>query len=68
MLFYGRQRRGFPFLLIAMLVVIVALAFGFANPQAAEFARDYLGLLFIVLLAGAVLVAFLAVVRPRRRP
>lgn len=68
MLFYGRQRRGFPLLLIAMLAIIGLLALGFANPRAAAFARDYVGLLFIALLAGAVLVAFLAVVRPRRRP
>ena len=67
LLFYGRRRRGFPLLLVATFAAIIALALASANPRVADLARGYAGVFFLVLLAAVVVLAVLAVVRPRRR-
>ena len=65
--FYGRRRRGVPWLLLGTLAVIVVLALSFAIPGGADMWRAIapfvLGLLIIGALAGAILAAL----RPRRR-
>ena len=68
MLFYGRPRRGFPWLLAGMVVAVVLLALVFAVPGGAEGARVLAAIVFGLVLAGALVLAVVAVVRPRRRP
>jgi hypothetical protein len=67
MLFYGRRRQGFPGLLIALFGVILVLSLAFASPDAARFLRDSVGVWSLILVAGLVVIAVLAVLRPRRR-
>jgi hypothetical protein len=67
MLFYGRRRRGFPWLLLAVLVVVGALALVFAIPGGADVSRTLAALLVALVLAGAVVAAIVAVFFPRRR-
>jgi len=68
LLFYGRRRRGFPWLLAAILVAAAAFGLLFAVPGGADFSRGAAAALFGLVLAGAVLLAIVAVLRPRRRP
>lgn len=68
LLFYGRRRRGFPWLLAGVLAVILAFALLFALPGGADVSRAAAAIVFGLLLAGAVVLAVLAVLRPRRRP
>jgi hypothetical protein len=65
--FYGRQRRGVPWLLIAVLVAIVVLGLTFAVPGGADMLRSVAPVLIGVLLVAAILVAIAAMLRPRRR-
>lgn len=67
MLFYGRRRRGFPWLLAGVLAVIVVLAVVFAIPGGADFSRAVAAVVFGLLLVGALAFAVLAILRPRRR-
>jgi Na+/melibiose symporter-like transporter len=68
LLFYGRRRRGFPWLLAGVAVVIVGFALLFAIPGGADVSRTIAALVFGALLAAAFVLAVLAVLRPRRRP
>jgi uncharacterized membrane protein len=68
MLFYGRRRRGFPWLLAGIFAVALALGLVFALPGGADFSRGAAAALFGLLLAGAIVLAIVAVLRPRRRP
>ena len=68
LLFYGRRRRGFPWLLAGMLGVLLVLAALFAIPGVADLSRVIAAAFFGVLLAGAVVFAIAAALRPRRRP
>lgn len=68
LLFYGRRRRGFPWLLVGVLATIAALAFLFAIPGGADASRLVAGGLFGLLIVGALVLAIVAVLRPRRRP
>lgn len=67
LLFYGRQRRGVPFLLIGLLAAIFALALLFAVPGGADYSRlaigFFAGLLVVAIAAAFVVAAFF----PRRR-
>lgn len=65
--FYGRRRRGVPWLLVGMLVVIVVLALSFAIPGGADMWRAVAPFLFGFLILGAMVAAVVAVLRPRRR-
>ena len=67
LLFYGRQRRGFPWLLLVMVVVIVALALTFAIPGGADMWRAVAPIIFGLLLVVALVAAIAAALRPRRR-
>ena len=68
LLFYGRRRRGFPWLLAG--IVLPALAFGalFALPGGVDFSRGAAVAVFVLAFAGAIGLAIVAVLRPRRRP
>jgi hypothetical protein len=66
-LFYGRQRRGVPWLLIAVIVSVVLLALTFALPGAADMWRSVAPVILGVLLLVAILAAIAAILRPRRR-
>ena len=65
--FYGRQRRGVPWLLITVIVGVVLLALTFALPGGAELWRSVAPVLIGLLLVGAIVAAIAAVLRPRRR-
>jgi hypothetical protein len=67
LLFYGRQRRGVPWLLIGVVVGVVLLALTFAWPGAADMWRSAAPVLIGVLLVAAILGAIAAMARPRRR-
>ena len=67
LLFYGRQRRGVPWLLIGVVVGVVVLAVTFAIPGGPEMWRSVAPILIGVLLVGAIVAAIAAVARPRRR-
>jgi hypothetical protein len=65
--FYGRQRRGFPWLLVGMTVVIIGLAISFAIPGWADMWRTVAPVAFVLLIVGALVAAIAAAFRPRRR-
>ena len=67
LLFYGRQRRGFPWLLVGLAVVIVALALSFAIPGWADMWRGVAPVIFGLLIVAALVAAVVAVLRPRHR-
>jgi len=67
LLFYGRQRRGVPWLLIALLAGVVLLALTFAVPGGPELWRSVAPVLMGVLLVAAIVAAIAAGLRPRRR-
>ena len=65
--FYGRQRRGMPWLLIAVVVGVVVLAITFAVPGGPEMWRTVAPILIGALLVGGIVAAIAAMARPRRR-
>jgi hypothetical protein len=67
LLFYGRQRRGVPWLLIVVIVSVVLLALTFALPGAADMWRSVAPVILGVLLLVAIVAAIAAMLRPRRR-
>jgi len=68
LLFYGRRRRGFPWLLVIVLAAILTFGLVFAIPGGADASRGLAAAIFGLLLLGAVALAVVAVLRPRRRP
>jgi len=68
--FYGRKRRGFPGLLVALLVAVVVLGALFGLPHGADLSRFVIvvtvSALVLVILAALALVA-IAVMRPPPR-
>jgi hypothetical protein len=67
LLFYGRRRRGFPWLLVAVFLSVLVLALTFAVPGGVDMWRAVAPVLFGVLLVGALVAAVVASFRPRRR-
>ena len=65
--FYGRQRRGFPWLLVIVFIAIIALAITFAIPGGADMWRTVAPFAFGFLILGALVAAIVAALRPRRR-
>ena len=65
--FYGRQRKGFPWLLAVSVIAIVALALSFAIPGGADMWRTIAPVAFGVFILLAVVAAVVAALRPRRR-
>lgn len=68
LLFYGRRRSGFPWLLAAVFATVVIFALVFALPGGADVSRVVAGVVFGLLVAGAIVFAVFAVFNPRRRP
>lgn len=67
MFFYGRQRRGFPWLLVGLAAAVLLLALTFGLPGAAGFWQS-IGLIFVaVLILGTIGAVIAALVRPRRK-
>jgi hypothetical protein len=66
-LFYGRQRKGFPWLLVILVIAIVALALSFAIPGGADMWRAVAPVAFGVFILFALAAAIVAALRPRRR-
>ena len=67
LLFYGRQRRGVPWLLIAVIFAVLLLALTFAIPGAADMWRSVAPVILGVLVLVAIVSAIAALLRPRRR-
>lgn len=67
LLFYGRQRRGVPWLLIAVVVGVLLLGLTFAVPGGADVWRSVAPIVIGVLLLAAIVAAIAAMLRPRRR-
>ena len=67
LLFYGRQRRGVPWLLIGVVVGVVLLGLTFAVPGGADVWRSVAPIVIGVLLLAAIVAAIAAILRPRRR-
>jgi hypothetical protein len=67
LLFYGRRRRGVPWLLIAVIISVVLLALTFAVPGGADMWRSVAPIILGVLLLVAIVAAIAAMLRPRRR-
>jgi Na+/melibiose symporter-like transporter len=66
--FYGRRRRGFPWLLVGVFAAVLVLALLFAIPGGSDLSWAVAGVAFGLLIGGAVVLAVVAVLRPRRRP
>ncbi len=66
--FYGRPRRGFPWLLLGVFLAVVVLGLVFAIPGGADVSRGLAAALFGALLVVAIVAAIVAAFRPRRRP
>jgi hypothetical protein len=65
--FYGRKRKGFPWLLAILMIAIVALALSFAIPGGADMWRTVAPIAFGFLILCALIAAIVAALRPRRR-
>lgn len=65
--FYGRQRRGVPYLLIGVFVAVVVFALLFALPNGADYSRGVAVFFFGLLVVGIAGAVVLAVFFPRRR-
>jgi amino acid transporter len=68
--FYGRRRRGFPGLLVGVLVAAVALGLLFGLPHGADLS-GYVTVVaigaLVLLILGSLVLAAIAAVRPPRR-
>ena len=67
MFFYGRRRRGFPWLLVGVLLAVLVFALIFAIPGGADVSRTVVIVVGGLLLGAAVTFAVVAVVAPRKR-
>lgn len=65
--FYGRRRRGFPWLLAGVLGAVLVFALFFAIPGGSDISRLIAGVVFGLLIVGSVGLAIAAVLFPRRR-
>jgi hypothetical protein len=68
LLFYGRQRRGFPWLLVVLVVTIIALSLSFAIPGGADMWRAVAPIIFGLFTVAAVGLVIAALFRKPRRP
>ena len=65
--FYGRQRRGVPYLLIGVLLAVLVFALLFAIPSGADYSRGLAVLFFALLVLGIASAVVVALFFPRRR-
>lgn len=66
MLFYGRQRRGFPYLLIGVFLAVFVFALLFALPGGDSLSRGLFIGFFVFAVPAAIILAFVFLVRRRR--
>ena len=66
--FYGRARRGFPWLLVGVLLAVLVFALLFAIPGGSDLSRTLGGVFLGLLLAGAAGFVIVVAFFPRRRP
>ena len=66
MFFYGRPRRGFPWLLVGIIAAIVVLSLTFAIPGGADVWRTLAPVFLVMLIAGGIVAAVAVIRRPRR--
>ena len=65
--FYGRQRRGVPYLLIGVLLAVVLFALLFSAPGGVDYSRAVAVFFFVLLAAGIAAALVVVVFFPRRR-
>ena len=65
--FYGRRRRGFPWLLVVLMTAVAALGLSFAIPGGADMWRTVAPFGFGLLIFCGLVAAIVAALRPRRR-
>lgn len=68
--FYGRKRRGFPGLLVTLIVAVVVLGALYGLPHGADLSRLAIVLtvsVLVLLILGALVLVAIAAVRPPRR-
>ncbi|TMC05853.1 MAG: hypothetical protein E6J41_20670 [Chloroflexi bacterium] len=68
--FHGRKRRGFPGLLVALIVAVVFLGALYGLPHGADLSRLAIVLtvsVLVLLILGALVLVAIAAVRPPRR-
>jgi peptidoglycan/LPS O-acetylase OafA/YrhL len=68
--FYGRKRRGFPGLLVALIVAVVVLGALYGLPNGADLSRLAIVLtvsVLVLLILGALVLVAIAALRPPRR-
>jgi hypothetical protein len=67
--FWGRKRRGFPGLLAALVLIVLALALVYGIPGGADLSRWWYAVSFsalVLLILGSLAVVVVALVRPPR--
>jgi peptidoglycan/LPS O-acetylase OafA/YrhL len=67
--FWGRKRRGFPGLLVAIVVIVLVLAGLYGVPGGVDLSRWWYALSFIalvLLILGSIVLALLGLFRPPR--
>jgi hypothetical protein len=67
MLFYGRRRGGFPWLLACVGLVVLVAGLSFALVAGPDWSRAAFPIFFGVLILGAIAFAVAAWLRPRKR-
>lgn len=67
LLFYGRRRRGFPWLLVVVFLVVFVLALTFVVPGGVDMWRAVFPFVVGALLLAALVFAIVASLLPRRR-
>jgi len=67
MFFYGRPRRGFPWLIAGVIAAIAVLSLTFAIPGGADVWRTLSPVFLVMLIVGAIVAAVAVLRRPRRR-
>ena len=67
LMFYGRRRRGFPWLLAWVGLAVLAAALSFALVAGPDLSRAAFPIFFGLLILGAIVFAIAAWLRPRKR-
>ena len=68
MFFYGRPRRGFPWLLVGVIATVMVLSLTFAIPGGADLWRSLAPVFLVLLIAGGIVAGVAVMRRPRRGP
>ena len=68
MFFYGRPRRGFPWLLTGMITTVIVLSLTFAIPGGADLWRSLAPVFLVLLIVGGIVAGVAVMRRPRRGP